>query len=109
MDVDEIHDPCAVRGRQIESDAAMKFAKNILLYLGLGVEDAKNKKLVFQKNYINLFRAIIIRNQSGQPFSVLRSERDSSKTKKFAKPEMQIFEINNFSIVLRTEISWFIV
>ena len=47
MDVDESHDPCAVRGRQIESDAAMKFAKNILLYLGLGVEDAKNKKLVF--------------------------------------------------------------
>ena len=48
---DEIEDPFAVRGRQMESYAAIKFAKNILIYLGLGIEE-KNHKLVFQKNYV---------------------------------------------------------
>ena len=43
---DEIEDPFAVRGRQMESYAAIKFAKNILIYLGLGIEE-KNHKLVF--------------------------------------------------------------
>ena len=43
---DEIEDPFAVRGRQMESYAAITFAKNILIYLGLGIEE-KNHKLVF--------------------------------------------------------------
>jgi hypothetical protein len=36
------NDDTSVRGRVINNTAAMKFAKNILTYLGLGIED-KNK------------------------------------------------------------------
>ena len=45
--VDGGDDPFTVRGRSMDSFATNKFATNILIYLGLGIDDEKTKKLVF--------------------------------------------------------------
>ena len=45
MDIDEPENQ--VRGRSIDAIAAIKLAKNILTYLGLGFQGDKRKKLVY--------------------------------------------------------------
>ena len=45
MDIDEPENQ--VHGRLINATAALKLAKNILTYLGLGFQDNKRKKWVY--------------------------------------------------------------